>query len=382
MQGISVELNELIDLRRFASKPQYKPKGQGVRSGAWQSVIRGRGMDFAEVRNYQAGDEVRHMEWRVTARTGKPHVKLYQEERERPVILLTDFNPSMYFGTRIAFKSVIAARLAALIAWTAIKEGDRVGGLIFSGQKHQEYLPRGREYGVLPYLSGLCEYSQQKPAILDDTTPLSAMLMRSRRVIRPGSTLVIISDCYQLDSDSELEIVVPGYSSSGKKIYAINHDGTEVSGFPVDVGERMIVGVALHDFNNNGKDDIVFGSDSDNIHLMHDDGTIVWTYETGDKIQSAPSIINTGNGILICETDDIYNASDKDNHSRGKWEFLEGEEMSVEVEGFSRGDRTSLDLPKNQVELMKAVVATGKPVVLLLINGSALSINYAKGNVD
>ena len=203
MQGISVELNELIDLRRFASKPQYKPKGQGVRSGAWQSVIRGRGMDFAEVRNYQAGDEVRHMEWRVTARTGKPHVKLYQEERERPVILLTDFNPSMYFGTRIAFKSVIAARLAALIAWTAIKEGDRVGGLIFSGQKHQEYLPRGREYGVLPYLSGLCEYSQQKPAILDDTTPLSAMLMRSRRVIRPGSTLVIISDCYQLDSDSE-----------------------------------------------------------------------------------------------------------------------------------------------------------------------------------
>ena len=113
----------------------------------------------------------------------------------------------------------------------------------------------------------------------------------------------------QLDSDPELEIVVGGYSSGNRRIYAINHDGTDVSGFPVDVGERIIVGVALHDFNNNGKDDIVFGSDSDNIHLMHDDGTIVWTYETDDKIQSAPSIINTGNGILVCvgsKDDNMY----------------------------------------------------------------------------
>ena len=113
----------------------------------------------------------------------------------------------------------------------------------------------------------------------------------------------------QLDSDPELEIVIGGYSSSGKNIYAVNHDGTDVTGFPVDVGEKMIVGVALHDFNGNGKDDIVFGTDSDNIHLMHDDGTIVWTYETGDKIQSAPSIINTGNSILICagsKDDNMY----------------------------------------------------------------------------
>ena len=113
----------------------------------------------------------------------------------------------------------------------------------------------------------------------------------------------------QLDSDPELEIVVGGYSSSARNIYAVNHDGTVVSGFPVDVDERMIVGVALHDFNNNGKDDIVFGTDSDNIHLMHDDGTIVWSYETGDKIQSAPSIINTGNSILICagsKDDNMY----------------------------------------------------------------------------
>jgi hypothetical protein len=104
----------------------------------------------------------------------------------------------------------------------------------------------------------------------------------------------------QLDDDEELEIVIGGYSSSGKKIYAINADGTDVNGFPIDVGEKMIKGVALYDFNGNGIDDIVFGSDSDNISLLLDDGTISWVYTTGDKIQSAPSIINMGNEILVC----------------------------------------------------------------------------------
>jgi len=203
MQALGVPLDELIALRRYASEYQYKPRSEAQRSGSWLSPTRGRGMDFAEVRNYQAGDEIRHMEWRVTARTGRPHVKLYQEERERPVILLSDFNPSMYFGTRLALKSQTAARLAALIAWTAAKEGDRVGGIIFSDARHDEYLPRGRERGVLPYLSGLAQYSEKIPEDFHQSQPLSAILMRSRRVIRPGSTIAIISDGYYCDEDSE-----------------------------------------------------------------------------------------------------------------------------------------------------------------------------------
>nr|WP_241480308.1 DUF58 domain-containing protein [Legionella norrlandica] len=129
--GVIAELSELIDLRRYVHSVHYKPQGRALRSGNHISKFRGRGMDFAEVRNYQAGDEIRHMEWRVTARTGRPHVKIYQEERERPVIMLVDFNPSMIFGTKIAFKSVVAARLASLLAWTVIKQGDRVGGSFF-----------------------------------------------------------------------------------------------------------------------------------------------------------------------------------------------------------------------------------------------------------
>jgi uncharacterized protein (DUF58 family) len=203
--GVTIELSELIALQRYAQNGHYRPEGRALRSGNHLSKLRGRGMDFAEVRNYQSGDEIRHMEWRMTARTGKPHVKLYQEERERPVIILVDFNSSMYFGTRLAFKSVVAARLAAILAWTVVKQADRVGGLLFSATTHNEYPPRGRESGVLPFLAGLSQYTANLPPY--DQPPgngsLSYALQRVRRVIKPGSVLVVISDFYSLDKDSE-----------------------------------------------------------------------------------------------------------------------------------------------------------------------------------
>ena len=203
--GVTTELRELIALQRYAQAGHFRSEGRALRSGGHLSKLRGRGMDFSEVRNYQAGDEIRHMEWRVTARTGKPHVKLYQEERERPVIILIDFNPSMYFGTRLAFKSVVAARLAAILAWTVVKQGDRVGGFLFSALTHNEFTPRGRESGVLPFLAALSNYTHELP----QPTPqlqnrsLSYALQRVRRVVRPGSILVLISDFYNMDQDSE-----------------------------------------------------------------------------------------------------------------------------------------------------------------------------------
>ena len=205
IDGISVELTELIGLQRYVQKTIYQPKSRrSLHAGNHLSKLRGRGMDFAEVRNYQAGDEIRHMEWRVTARTGRPHVKLYQEERERPVVILSDFNPSMYFGTRLAFKSVVAARLAALIAWTVVKQGDRVGGLLFSAERHDEFIPRSRQAGVLTLLASLSQYTYGAMKKNDSLPkPLSEVLMRVRRVLRPGSILVLISDFYNLDKDCE-----------------------------------------------------------------------------------------------------------------------------------------------------------------------------------
>ncbi len=204
--GIVVDIAELIALKRFASKGTTKPTGGALHSGNHFSKFRGRGMDFAEVRNYQAGDEIRHMEWRVTARTGRPHVKVFQEERERPVVMMNDFNPSMYFGTRCAFKSVLAVRLAAMIAWTAVQQGDRVGGLMASADKHDEFTPKSREKGILPWLAKLCEYSSSIPTSNDrqrHVRSLSDSLLRLRRVVHPGSIVVLISDFYQLDAESE-----------------------------------------------------------------------------------------------------------------------------------------------------------------------------------
>lgn len=204
--GVVTELAELIALQRYAQRVRYQPDGFAARAGNHLSKVRGRGMDFSEARNYQAGDEIRHMEWRVTARTGRPHVKVYQEERERPVVILTDFNPSMYFGTRIAFKSAVAARLAALIAWTAAKQGDRVGGLVFSAVAHHEFTPRARQVGVLPLLSALSHYtSELNPTStrMPDARALSHALLRLRRVAKPGSIVVLISDFYNMDSESE-----------------------------------------------------------------------------------------------------------------------------------------------------------------------------------
>lgn len=204
--GITVDVAELIALKRFAESARYQVVSRALRMGGHFSKFRGRGMDFAEVRNYQAGDEIRHMEWRVTARTGRPHVKVYHEERERPVVIMNDFNPSMYFGTRQAFKSVFAVRLAAMIAWTAVRQGDRVGGLMASAESHDEFTPKSREKGVLPWLAKLCEYTtyiHTRPIEAHVVRPLSDSLLRLRRVTRPGSIVVLISDFYQLDAESE-----------------------------------------------------------------------------------------------------------------------------------------------------------------------------------
>lgn len=205
-QGIIASLEELIAIKRLTQRSRYLPDHLQRRSGQHRSSLKGRGMDFAEVRNYQAGDEIRHMEWRMTARTGRPHIKVYEEERERPVVILVDFNPSMYFGTHIAFKSCVAARLAATLAWTASAQGDRVGGLLNGATMHHEFSPRAREAGLLPFLSALSQYTHPTPLSSrnqQSQRSLSDALLRLRHVTKPGSTVILISDFYTLDEACE-----------------------------------------------------------------------------------------------------------------------------------------------------------------------------------
>ena len=132
--GIYTSIEELASMRYNTTglNPLAHKKALASMAGGHISSFRGRGIDFSEVRIYQPGDDIRNIDWRVTARTNKPHTKLYREERERPVYIVVDQCQSMFFGSKKTFKSVTAARAAANLAWGTIDNGDRVGGLVFS----------------------------------------------------------------------------------------------------------------------------------------------------------------------------------------------------------------------------------------------------------
>ena len=163
LSGIEVDVDDLIGLRFRAQRLELgiARRARQTMTGAHDSRFRGRGMEFAESRIYQPGDDVRSIDWRVTARTGRPHTKLFQEERERPVILLVDLGASMFFGTRKAFKSVLAAETAALIAWAAMHGGDRVGALVAGRSAHMELKPVAGRRGVLRVLRALAALSRR-----------------------------------------------------------------------------------------------------------------------------------------------------------------------------------------------------------------------------
>ena len=159
--------------------------------------MRGRGVDFVETRCYQSVDDIRCMDWRVTARTGKPHVKLYQTERERPILFATDLSHSLFFGTQVAFKSVIAAKITAMLAWTAVQQGDCTGGVVFNNTMHHCIRPASRKRGVLPLLNALSQTTMQKP--LTQNNNFNTALSQLVPIARPGSLVFIISDFVNFD---------------------------------------------------------------------------------------------------------------------------------------------------------------------------------------
>ncbi len=159
-------------------------------------------MDYVESRNYQPGDDIRQMDWRVTARTGRPHTKLFQEEREQSVLLLLDYNPGMRFGTRKRFKSVQAARTAAMLAWAAVLGGDRVGALGFGPSLNAEVKPGGGARGALNVLRALVQWDAVSRSD-QGAVPLSQALQRAHRLARPGCRVVLLTDGFSADPEAQ-----------------------------------------------------------------------------------------------------------------------------------------------------------------------------------
>ncbi len=161
--GVQLGIDELIQYQSKSSLINLAASRSlhGKMSGNYLARSKGRGMEFDEVRHYQNGDDIRAIDWRVTARTGKTHTKIFREEIERPVLIATDLSASMLFGSQLLFKSIQAAHVAALVAWHAKSRGDRVGGIVFNQIGHSELKPRSRQQGVLHYLHALSQSHQQ-----------------------------------------------------------------------------------------------------------------------------------------------------------------------------------------------------------------------------
>jgi uncharacterized protein (DUF58 family) len=202
-------LSDLLHCRLLAKDLTLSRQRKILNSqaGLHTSRFRGRGIDFSEVRAYQSGDDMRSIDWRVTARTGKPHTKLYTEERERPTLIILDQSHSMFFGSQQAFKSVRAAQAAALLGWAALARGDRVGGIIFSDQEQGEIRPRRNHRNILHLIDRIIFFNHALgKAEVKSTTSisqnrLSESLNHARRTTKPGSELFIISDFLSFNDD-------------------------------------------------------------------------------------------------------------------------------------------------------------------------------------
>ncbi len=203
-KNIFTSLNELLQLESFSKNSPFLAKKQRVSSvlgGKHASKLRGRGLDFEEVRNYVPGDDIRTIDWKVTARTQKTHTKVYSEEKEKPALIIVDQTKSMFFGSKLKMKSVVAAELAATAAFKVIKEGDRVGGIIIGDDKIDIVYPKRDRKNILLFLEKLVENNRallnSKASNMD--TKVQNVFQKIRNLVTHDFLVVVISDFQRYD---------------------------------------------------------------------------------------------------------------------------------------------------------------------------------------
>lgn len=209
--GIRISLADLIEMRHRVREVQLfsTPSQRSPLIGLHHSKLRGRGVDFDQVRVYQAGDDVRTIDWRVTARTQEPHTKLFHEERERPIFIMVEQSRRLFFGSGLMLKSVLAAQAAALVGWAALGHNDRVGGLVFGDNEHYEIKPRRSKQSLLQLLNRLVRVNQSlHTEAAADRDTFGVALRRAREVMRPGSLAIILCDERALSDSAEQQLTL------------------------------------------------------------------------------------------------------------------------------------------------------------------------------
>lgn len=199
MPGVHVDLKDLIALEYRGQKVSFMPHQpvHSLLSGRFASRMRGRGLNFEEIRDYRAGDDVRSIDWKVTARLQKPHVRVFNEERDRQALLVVDQRLSMFFGSRLAMKSVAAAQVAAIGAWRVFGAGDRIGAIVFNDCDLAETKPRRSRATVLQILTAIVAQNQALGVgrgIAGAAGQLNTALEHAQRRALHDATVIVISD--------------------------------------------------------------------------------------------------------------------------------------------------------------------------------------------
>jgi len=280
---VSVSLKTLIDLAKPASSLNlHRLTIRAQQSGGYISAFKGRGMEFDETRLYQPGDDIRSIDWRVTARTGKTHTKLFREEREKPVFISVDNRPTMQFATRGVFKSVQAKKLAALLAWVANQQGDRIGGQIFSQSSCMELKPQNGKHSVLHFLNALV-IADKSAENTEFTLPQA--LFRLSQHTRPGSLVYIISDFRGMNSQVE------------NYLLKLSEHCDVVLVFIYDTLEKRLPAQGRYRFTDEARDVVIDTSDKQRLtnYQLH--------FE--DRLQKLKRIaLRRGLALIQCSTQD------------------------------------------------------------------------------
>lgn len=204
---VYADLDELVRLRYKASGFSFLPRQpvHSILSGQHSSRLRGRGLNFEELRHYLPGDDTRNIDWKVTARTREPYVRVYTEEKDRTVWLLVDQRMSMFFGSRWKMKSVVAAEAAAVAAWRVLSTGDRVGAVIFNDSKLSIVPPQRSQERVVQILKKIIEKNHALNANSDvEPGPqmLNQALQRVAALARHDCLICLIGDGTGIDADT------------------------------------------------------------------------------------------------------------------------------------------------------------------------------------
>ena len=203
-------LQELVEFRFHVKQKKLNHQQDQIvaQTGSHLATKKGRGMTFSEVRQYQAGDDIRHIDWKVTARTQKPHTKLFIEENERPTLLVVEQTPNLFFGSKIRLKTAQALNIAAILGWVSLTHNERVGGLSFNHQNQTWISPKRSQQTVLSFLQQAIDQQQQiKRPSAPDSQAWPDALNQLLKVNKPGNKVFLIGDMIQLAKTAKAQLL-------------------------------------------------------------------------------------------------------------------------------------------------------------------------------